>query len=231
MNPMPATTLMTSLPSRVPSSTAEPGKEFNNSRNRDGFRDRSFIASVGLRNRKETTRQLTARGNIWTAAFHGDATAVRELVTVRSLSMNSIRALGQYCKQGSQDGYLKVVKIFVSMLTNLNIQGGRLHSPLQAAAYSGEIEIVRPLLACGVDVNATGDSCENDRRRTLLHEAVSYGQPQLAKSLLERGVPVKLSDIDGWTALHHASLNGHDEFVGQLLNKDADVSICDMFAA
>lgn len=38
-------------------------------------------------------------------------------------------------------------------------------------------------------------------------------------------------NADGWMALHHAALNGHDLIAQLLLKKDAHVSACDKFGA
>ncbi|KAI4242543.1 MAG: hypothetical protein LQ352_007210 [Teloschistes flavicans] len=176
---------------------------------------------VGLRNRKETTRQLTARGDIWTAAFHGDTTAVQELLTVGSLSsVHEIHPrFGTPLQAGAQGGHLKVVKIFVKMLASPNTYGGRLHSPLQAAAYSGEVEIVKLLLACDANVNAIGGSCGSP-----FLAAVEKGSIQMVRVLVGAGANVHQQGGTYGNALQIASFRGSESIVRLLLDAGVDIN-------
>ena len=58
----------------------------------------------------------------------------------------------------------------------------RIEAPLDAAAWSGNAEAVRLLLAAGADVNA-----KNGLGWTALHEAVRLGHPDVAELLRAHG--------------------------------------------
>ncbi|KAL8637028.1 MAG: hypothetical protein Q9228_005656 [Teloschistes exilis] len=176
---------------------------------------------VGLRNRKETTRQLTARGDIWTAAFHGDTTAVQQLLTMGSLSsVDEVHSrFGTPLQAGAQGGHLKVVKIFIKMLANPNMQGGRLHSPLQAAAYSGEIEVVKLLLACGANVNAVGGSCGSP-----FLAAVEKGSIEMVRVLVGAGANIHQQGGTYGNALQIASFRDSESIVRLLLDTGVDIN-------
>ncbi|KAL8704415.1 MAG: hypothetical protein Q9201_002441 [Fulgogasparrea decipioides] len=176
---------------------------------------------VGLRNRKDNTRQLTAKGDIWTATFHGDTTAVQELLAAGSLSsIDEVHPrFGTPLQAGAQGGHLTVVKIFLKLQANANAYGGRFHSPLQAAAYSGEVGIVRILLSHGASANATGGSCGSP-----LLAAVEKGSLEMVRSLIDAGADVhQYGGIYGY-ALQIASFRGSEGIVSLLLDQGADVN-------
>ncbi|KAL8690506.1 MAG: hypothetical protein Q9218_004065 [Villophora microphyllina] len=176
---------------------------------------------IGLRNRKETTRQLTARNDIWTAAFYGDTTAIQELLATGSLSsVNEVHPrFGTPLQAGAQGGHLQVVKIFIKLGVNPNSYGGRLHSPLQAAAYSGEMEIVQLLLAHGADANAIGGSCGSP-----FLAAVEKGSIQMVRTLIGAGADVHQRGGTYGNALQIASFRGSESIVSLLLDHGFDVN-------
>ena len=142
---------------------------------------------VGLRNRKDTTRQVTAKHDIWTAAFYGDTTAVHELLENCDINKPH-RRFGTPLQAAAQGGHVTVAKIFLKSGANPNAYGGRFHSPLQAAAYNGELELVELLLAHGADPNAVGGSCGNP-----FLAAVERGSIEMVRCLINAGADVHQS--------------------------------------
>lgn len=175
---------------------------------------------VGLRHRKDTTRQLRTRGDIWAAAFYGDTTAVHELLAEgSSSSMNEIHArFGTPLQAAAQGGHLKVAEIFIELEANPSIYGGRFHSPLQAAAYSGDLEIVRLLLRHNANVNAVGGSCGSS-----FLAAVEKGSFDMVQTLIEAGAGIHHSGGTYGHALQIASFRGSENIVSLLLKHSVDV--------
>lgn len=129
-------------------------------------------------------------------------------------------------------------------------------SAMRKAVLAGEEEIVRLLLAHGVDINVKfqGEtafhaairthnnstirlllSCEpdidimSDRGMLNLHFVVKRGQMDLARLLLEAGANVDIQDSDGWTALHWAAVQEDEADVGLLLDYGASTSAKDKY--
>lgn len=57
---------------------------------------------------------------------------------------------------------------------------------------------------------------------TLLHFAASFGMSKFADTLIIAGVDVDMLDNNGFTPMHHAAMNGHDDTVSQLRSAGAD---------
>jgi hypothetical protein len=99
-------------------------------------------------------------------------------------------------------------------------QSGR--NPLHAAAFSGNLEVVRILIECDpADINA-GDRLGS----TPLHWAsggLHIKAGSVLRLLLEHGADINVQDNDGWTPLHCASFIGVLEVARLLLEQGADV--------
>lgn len=130
-------------------------------------------------------------------------------------------------------------------------------TPLISAAWDGEIEIVKALLAANADVNA-GDSDinagplyraaengfteivrlllaaganvnarETQSNSTPLYMAVQNGHVETVKLLLSAKADPNLAIKDGWTPLHKAAYDGPAEIVTLLINSKANVNYRD----
>jgi hypothetical protein len=96
--------------------------------------------------------------------------------------------------------------------------------PLHAAAFSGNLEVVRILIEYGpAHINA-----RDQAGSTPLHWA-SGGQyskdGSVLRLLLERGADINVQNKGGWIPLHWASFNKALEFVRLLLEHGADVEV------
>lgn len=76
------------------------------------------------------------------------------------------------------------------------------------AAYEGNTETVKILLANGADVNA-----KDDEGRTALMTVAGEGHTGVAKTLLDHGADINTKDKDGKTALFLAEKSGHSQVV------------------
>jgi len=89
---------------------------------------------------------------------------------------------------------------------------------LLVACGRGDVEAARRLAA-----GATLESEDN----LLLPEAASRGRFGMVRACLAAGFPVDTPDEFGATALHHASIRGNAELVGELLDRGADRGVHD----
>ena len=90
------------------------------------------------------------------------------------------------------------------------------------ASEQGNLEVVRLLVKCGIDVNA-----RDYGNWTPLLGASHYGHLEVVQFLLEHGADVHASDHGGWTSLQWPSYNGDPEIVRVLLEHGADANTRD----
>ncbi len=100
-------------------------------------------------------------------------------------------------------------------INGLDLEG---QTPLQHAATSGSLEVVKLLLAKG----ASTDTAENTP--STLHGAVTGGKTEVVTLLLKHGVEVNTRTENGTTPLHIAAMDGKVEIAQLLINNGADLS-------
>jgi ankyrin repeat protein len=103
-----------------------------------------------------------------------------------------------------------------------NAIGGGAGTALHSASHAGQVEVVRSLLKCGVDVNARGRWGLPPLRFVLIR-----GRPDIVRCLLDHGADPNFHD-GHQTPLHYATTVGHLEVVRMLLEHNADVHSQDM---
>jgi hypothetical protein len=91
-------------------------------------------------------------------------------------------------------------------------------TPLYYASSYGLHEIVKRLLAEGVDVNATGGSFGG----TALHAAAWRGHPEVVETLLCEGADTSIKDYHGYRAELLAGIVGNRRII-ELMRKDAGI--------
>lgn len=94
---------------------------------------------------------------------------------------------------------------------------------LHEAALGGDPELIRLLVARGLDVNAIDEHFKD----TPLECAASHDKREAVAALLEAGADVNHQDISGRTQLHAAVSGNHVEVVERLLAAGADPTIAD----
>ena len=94
-------------------------------------------------------------------------------------------------------------------------------TPLQYAAFFGQISVVELLLERGADANAVA---ENPMKVQPLHSAATIGSVEICRRLLEAGADVNGRQQLGYTPLMSAALRGNDLLVRLFLDHGADRS-------
>ncbi len=95
------------------------------------------------------------------------------------------------------------------------------HIPLGLAAFFGQRAVVQLLLERGAKVNV---SSRNAQKVTPLHGAVSRGDIETAKLLLDKGANVNARQERGFTPLFSAAGAGKIELMQLLVERGADVN-------
>lgn len=87
----------------------------------------------------------------------------------------------------------------------LHIRDAEQSTPLHSAAWKGQLEIVKMLIAAGADVNARN---ENDHWGTSpLHAAAHANQAAIAEALIASGAEIEANDRNGKTPMHHTTFH------------------------
>jgi ankyrin repeat protein len=98
----------------------------------------------------------------------------------------------------------------------------RLTEELRQAIRRTDVNRVRLLVRLGADVNTYDDPLENGARETALGIAVFYGDVELVRELLARGIRVDGGDSKGVTELQGAAGKGNVTIVEALLKAGAN---------
>jgi len=182
---------------------------------------------------------------IKTAIQNGDLEKVQELiaadpdlVSARTESGVSMISLACYCRQpkiaallaecgsftdifdacaiGDADRLRILVEEFPESISSYSPDG---FYPLGLAAFFGHRDLVEYLLAAGADVNQTA---KNALKVAPIHAAVSNGDLDTVRMLVEHGADINASQQMGYTALHGAAGAGRIDLIEFLLMQGAD---------
>lgn len=94
---------------------------------------------------------------------------------------------------------------------------------LNFACRYGYVDIINYLLINNANIN----SVSNSAHQYPLHEAVSSGNEDALKILLDFGANINIENSYGWTALHFAASRGYLNIVQIIINAEGDVNYLD----
>lgn len=97
--------------------------------------------------------------------------------------------------------------------------GESVNTPLEKAAWVGDLPIVEYLIAKGANVNAR----DSESKATVLWSAVSNGHTEIVKALIAAKADVALRDKYGASVITTAAAAGNQEIAGLLLDAGANV--------
>ncbi|KAN0107407.1 Ankyrin repeat-containing domain protein [Russula decolorans] len=107
---------------------------------------------------------------------------------------------------------------------DLDVRGDSGRNPLHAAAYSGNLEMVRILIEYNpADINARDEG--GSTPLSWASPSDNHKDGSVHQLLLEHGADINTQDQDGWTPLYYASYFGPLEVVRVLLEHGADVEV------
>ena len=92
------------------------------------------------------------------------------------------------------------------------------HSPLVFASMTGDLDNVRYLLKRGAEPSAEA-----------LSEAVTFGYPEVLKSLIDAGADATITEGSGINLVHWATITNRPEVIPVLLAAKADINATDEF--
>ncbi|KAL8879663.1 MAG: hypothetical protein Q9198_002769, partial [Flavoplaca austrocitrina] len=160
-------------------------------------------------------RQLSAVGSqdqtlLFTLCVFGLANLLRQVVDVSTLDLNGKNDSGQTgIYLASSTGHLAVARILLQHGADVNVSGGRLGTPLQAACFQGHIDIVQLLIMYGADTKARG------LFHNALQAAAKGNYEDIAMLLLQSGFGIQ-SQSEYDQALEEASQTGFINVVDYL---------------
>jgi ankyrin repeat protein len=118
----------------------------------------------------------------------------------------------------AHEGHCDIAKYLISQGATVDVQDGAGATPVMFAIWANKTELVELLLKHGAA------TVEQKYRMTLLMLAAAIGaDSNCLSALLIHAIPIDAKDIDGWTALHHATRS--PENAALLLKKGADPNI------
>ncbi|KAG8525570.1 uncharacterized protein KY384_009214 [Bacidia gigantensis] len=163
------------------------------------------------------------------AAARGDEEIIG-LLLGNGARVNNANAAGTTAlHQAAGNGHVKSMEVLLACDADVNSLSSVYGTPLHAACRNMHAEAAKSLLNRKVDV-----SIKDNREHTPLHEAApaNEGLDDIFLDILRlRPDLIDEADVDGVTALHHASISGNARIAKMLLDAGADCSIGDKYQA
>jgi ankyrin repeat protein len=113
-----------------------------------------------------------------------------------------------------------VERLIVEHPEDVNARGGEYETPMHAAAFGGQTDILALLIQHGADINGL-----YNRDETPLLVASRNARLEAGQFLLNHGADINARDKYNDTALTYASINRHIEFARMLLERGALIDL------
>lgn len=156
---------------------------------------------------------LVQLGANWTYPYSNKQTLLHKLagkpcanpisfLMKKGINLNQVDSQGQTPLHiAAEKGQLENVTLFLDNHQDIDCQDSQGRTPLYLAALNGHSEVVKLLINRKAKLGIT----EKNEKQTALHAAAFYGHLDIIKLLLaEDKELLKIIDVDGRTALHHA---------------------------
>lgn len=122
------------------------------------------------------------------------------------------------------NGHVDVVKTMLDKGVSTSHQNARGDTPILAAAYTGNMDILRLLKKYGASVHHTTGS---DGYQAM-HLAAFRGHQSVVSFLVDEHADIEVIDNSGKTPLMLAAMEGHEGIVADLIKLGADLNVQDM---
>jgi len=170
--------------------------EYRNCRENGTIRDGIFTIFVDDDYIVDSSSQRSINGELFDAAIAGDAAKVRTLIKAKA-DVN-----------------------YTETLSNIDGSYVKEWSPLMSSVLSGNLEVMKLLIANGAWVNYM-----NSRVMNALWLAANNGRLDMVRLLTVKGAYVNNRDIDEVTPLMAAAMSGSYDVVEYLLRHKADINL------
>lgn len=156
------------------------------------------------------------------SAYHGRVEIIKFMKKEKYIdkeTINEMDLLSGYCPLHNAvlGGSAEAVETLIKFGADVNKQCSRhRETPIHIAASLGHTQIVKNLVAHGVDVDVALDT-----GITPLHLAAYEGQMEAVEALIELGANVNAQDKNGETVLHLAKRGGFPEIAKVLIKNGA----------
>jgi ankyrin repeat protein len=172
--------------------------------------------------RKETLLVEVMQGGT-SPAIPGQHAEIARLLIENGADVNTKGGFGDTVLMfACERGHLDLAKFLLERgadIHQVNDKVFRGRTALMGAAWAGQVESVKLLLAHNAEVNAADTGKE-----TALFKAAYNGHAEVAGILLENGADIDARDYRGNTPLLHAASRGHAGVVELLLKRGAEVN-------
>ena len=164
---------------------------------------------------------------LYYAALCGFHNLVKDLITKNPRDVNADG--GYYVRPlvaALARGHFQAADLLRHSGADLHARGEDGTHPLHAAAYSGNLEVIRKI----IDYDPTYINVREEAGNTPLHWASlgdHFNGGSVLRLLLDHGVDINMQNRSGWTPLHLASHYRALEVVRLLLEHGADVEVKD----
>ena len=171
------------------------------------------------------------------AIAHGQVEVIRLLMDrgcrIDPVKNTSLSANGEILKDGdsggdifdaARSGNIATVKGFLDLGVPVDLTDEDGWSPVHRAIAHGQVEVIRLLMDKGcrmvpvkegiLSLDGNEIAAEGD-----IFEAAQLGHTVSVKAFLDVGVPVDLTDEDGWSPVHHAIAHGQVEVIRLLMDR------------
>ncbi|HEY7617454.1 MAG TPA: ankyrin repeat domain-containing protein, partial [Terriglobales bacterium] len=155
-------------------------------------------------------------------AIPGQHKEIARLLIENGADVNTNDTFGTVLMFACEQGHLDLAEFLLERgadIHQVNDKVFRGRTALIGAAWAGQVEAVKLLLAHNADVNA-----EAAGKETALFKAAYNGHAEMAGILLENGADIDARDSRGNTPLLHAASRGHAGVVEVLLDRGAEVN-------
>jgi cytohesin len=161
-------------------------------------------------------RAAGARDNVHDLAERGDTAALARLLQSAPKVVHMKGGLGELTPLHVAKDHATAM-LLVERGAKVDAEASAIrHTPLHKAVEAGRLEVVRALLACGANVNATTPYGE-----TPLHFAARGGYTEIVLALLDKGADPEAGHERKRTALVEAKAAGHSETAKVLAMRSA----------